>query len=116
MAWYALVHLAGSELAAARGRAGPGAGAGRLAGARAARRRARCWHVDELCGEPVDLDFVLHDPAEVLAAVTRAGLVDVEWYRRGPVGDTEARTERIYVLARRPPAEEYLGQTRRWST
>ncbi len=39
VAWYALVHLAGSELAAARGRADPGAGAGRLAGARAARRR-----------------------------------------------------------------------------
>jgi hypothetical protein len=52
----------------------------------------------------LDLRETILDPAEVLAAVGKAGLVDVEWYRRGPVGDTEARTERIYVLARRAPA------------
>ena len=102
VAWYALVHLAGSELAEAVGAlARVLAPAGWLA--LALHVGEQVWHVDELCGEPVDLDFVLHDPGEVLAAVSKAGLVDVEWYRRGPVVDTEARTERIYVLARRAP-------------
>jgi uncharacterized protein len=102
VAWYALVHLAGSELAEAVGAlARVLAPDGWLA--LALHVGEQVWHVDELCGEPVDLDFVLHDPGEVLAAVSKAGLVDVEWYRRGPVGDTEARTERIYVLARRAP-------------
>ena len=57
-------------------------------------------HVDELVGESVDIDFVLHDADQVLAAVRSTGLVELEWYRRGPVGD-EADTERLYVLARR---------------
>jgi len=39
----------------------------------------------------------------VLAAVERAGLVEVEWYRRGPQGPMET-TERMYVLGRRPLA------------
>lgn len=101
VAWYALVHLAGSELAAALAALtrvlAPG---GWLA--LALHVGDEVWHTDELCGQPVDLDFVLHDQAEVLAAVTAAGLVDVEWYRRGPIGHTEPRTERLYVLARRP--------------
>jgi SAM-dependent methyltransferase len=105
VAWYALVHLAGSELPAALASLtrvlAPG---GWLA--LALHVGDEVWHLDELCGETVDLDFVLHDQAEVLAAVTAAGLVDVEWYRRGPIGDAEPRTERLYVLARRA---EYLG-------
>ena len=36
-------------------------------------------HLDELFGTPVDLDFVLHDAAEVRDAVAAAGLVDIEW-------------------------------------
>ncbi len=47
------------------------------------------------------VDFALHDPAQVLDAVTTAGLVDVEWYRRGPYAGAEVETERLYVLARR---------------
>ena len=70
MAWYALVHLAGSELAEAVGALtrvlAPG---GWLA--LALHVGDEVWHLDELCGEPVDLDFVLHDQAEVLAAVDR---------------------------------------------
>ncbi len=31
-----------------------------------------------------------------------AGLVHVEWYRRGAVPGAEADTERLYVLGRRP--------------
>jgi hypothetical protein len=59
-------------------------------------------HLDELFGAPVDLDFVLHDASEVVAAVTAAGLVDVEWYLRSPLPDVETPTERLYVVARRP--------------
>ena len=103
VAWYALVHLAGSELApalAALARVlAPG---GWLALAVHIGDEVR--HVAELCGEPVELEFVLHDRAEVLAAVTAAGLVDVEWYLRGPVAQ-EVATERLYVLARRPPVD-----------
>lgn len=100
-AWYAFVHMAASELPAAL--AGlvrvlvPG---GRLAFA--VHAGAEVWHVDELAGAPVDLDYVLHDPEEMVAVVTAAGLVDVEWYLRSPLPDVEAPTDRLYVLARRP--------------
>jgi uncharacterized protein len=107
VAWYALVHLAGSELAptlAALTRVlAPGGGL-----ALAVHVGDEVRHVAELCGVPVELDFVLHDRAEVLAAVTAAGLVDVEWYLRGPVG-AEVATERLYVLARRPAREALVG-------
>jgi hypothetical protein len=62
---------------------------------------AAVHHAEELMDQAVDVDFVLHDPDEVVAAVRAAGLVDVEWYLRGPlVGEVE--TERLYVLGRRP--------------
>ena len=100
LAWYSLVHLAGSE----------------LEGAVAALARVLDddgWlclavhvgddvrRVQTLCGQAVELDFVLHDRDQVLAAVRAAGLVDVEWYVRGPY-EVEAQTERLYVLARTP--------------
>jgi hypothetical protein len=59
-------------------------------------------HVDEWFGRPVDLDVVLHDPAAVRAAVEAAGLVDVEWYHRGPYASRGETTERLYVLGRKP--------------
>jgi uncharacterized protein YceH (UPF0502 family) len=100
-AWYALVHLAGSELApavAALARVlSPG---GWLA--LALHLGDEVHHADALWEQPVDLDFVLHDRAEVLAAVSEAGLTEVEWYHRGPIADVEVGTERLYVLARRP--------------
>ena len=43
-------------------------------------RRVTSWFEVEVPA----LDFVLHDPATVLAAVQVAGLTDVEWYLRGP--------------------------------
>jgi hypothetical protein len=99
--WYALVHLAGSELAPAVASLtrvlAPG---GWLA--LAVHVGAEVRHADELFGQPVDVDFVLHDRDEVLAAVRAAGLVDVEWYLRGPYAGAEVATERLYVLARRP--------------
>jgi len=99
-AWYALVHLAGSELAPAVASLGrvlaPG---GWLAVALHAGNEVH--HADELMDEPVDVDFVLHDPDAVVAAFRAAGLADVEWYLRGPL-DGEVETERLYVLGRRP--------------
>ena len=100
-AWYSLVHLAGSELAPAihllATRLRPG---GWLA--LAVHVGAEVRHQAELFGVDVELDFVFHDPEQVLAAVRGAGLADVEWYRRGPIAGAEAETERLYVLARRP--------------
>ncbi|MGI5126725.1 DUF480 domain-containing protein [Pseudonocardia sp. CA-107938] len=99
-AWYAFVHMATSELPAVlAGLARLLVPGGRLAFALHVGEAV--WHVDELHGAPVDLDFVLHDAPEVVAAVTAAGLVDVEWYIRSPLADVEAPTERLYVLARR---------------
>jgi uncharacterized protein YceH (UPF0502 family) len=99
-AWYALVHHAGSEVAPAIGSLArvlaPG---GWLA--LALHAGAEVHHADELMGEPVDVDFVLHDPEAVVAAMRAAGLVDVEWYLRGPL-EGEVETDRVYVLGRHP--------------
>ena len=99
VAWYSLVHLAGSELAPAvaalaRTLVPGGVLAVAVHGGDEVRR------ITELVGEQVELDFVLHDQADLLAAFAAAGLTDVEWYRRGPSGD-EAQTERLYLLGRR---------------
>jgi len=100
LAWYSLVHLAGSELEGAVGAlARVLDDDGWLCLALHVGDEVR--RVDTLCGEPVEMDFVLHDREQVLAAVRAAGLVDVEWYVRGPY-EVEERTERLYVLARRP--------------
>jgi uncharacterized protein len=58
--------------------------------------------VTDWFGHNIDLDFVLHDRAEIVAMVERAGLVDVEWYHRGPHRSRGESTERLYVLARKP--------------
>ena len=52
----------------------------------------------------VEIDVVLHEPDEVVAAVAGAGLQDIEWFRRGPLAAREESTERLYLLARRPPS------------
>jgi uncharacterized protein YceH (UPF0502 family)/SAM-dependent methyltransferase len=99
-AWYALVHLADSELAhaiAALARVLVPGGVLALS----LHIGDGVHHVDQLFGAAVDLDFVHHDRAHVLAAVQGAGLVDVEWYLRGPNPAVEAATERFYLLARR---------------
>jgi uncharacterized protein YceH (UPF0502 family) len=100
VAWYAFVHLAPSELAPTLRTVGatlrPG---GTLA--LAVHLGDGIVHSDELCGVPVDLDFVTHDRDQVLAALAEAGLEVAEWYVRSPVPD-ETQTVRLYVLARRP--------------
>jgi uncharacterized protein YceH (UPF0502 family) len=100
VAWYSFVHLAPSELAPTlRTVAATLRPDGVLALALHLGDEVR--HVDTLCGTAVDVDFVLHDRDQVLAAFAEAGLTVDEWYVRSPVGP-EAQTVRLYVLARRP--------------
>jgi uncharacterized protein YceH (UPF0502 family) len=99
-AWYALVHLAQSELAPTL-----------VALTRVLRRGGvlalgthvgnEVHHPGALWGVSTELDFVFHDPDVVVAAAEAAGLVDLEWYRRSPLPQ-EAATERLYLVGRRP--------------
>jgi uncharacterized protein YceH (UPF0502 family) len=101
LAWYSLIHLAASELPGALGAlTRPMSPGGLLVLALHAGAEVR--HHDTWFGHDVDLDVVLHEPADVVAVVERAGLVDVEWYRRGPVTARGETTERLYVVARKP--------------
>jgi SAM-dependent methyltransferase len=100
VAWYSLVHLAGSEL--------PGAVAALAQSLRtggtlavAVHLGSSRRHLDQWFGESVDLDFTLHDADQVLAACRDAGLTDIEWYQRGPYAGHETDTTRLYVLGRR---------------
>jgi len=101
LAWYSLVHLAPSELAEAVAALvrplAPGGWLVLALHAGSGVRLAGSWYDAE-----VDLAFVQHEPAEVVALVEGAGLVDVEWYRRGPLAARAETVERLYVLARRP--------------
>ncbi|GAA3705849.1 hypothetical protein GCM10022204_24270 [Microlunatus aurantiacus] len=99
-AWYALVHLAQSEIApAVAALAKVLCRGGHLAIATHVGDEVQ--HPGELFGEPTELDFVLHDPEVVIAAAEAAGLVDIEWYVRSPLPD-EAPTRRLYLQGRKP--------------
>lgn len=101
LAWYSLIHLAPSELAeAVASLARPMTRHGRLLLALHAGRTTRTS--DTWLDRPVDLTLVHHELDEVVEAVRAAGLVDVEWYRRGPYEWREETSERLYVLARHP--------------
>jgi hypothetical protein len=101
LAWYSLIHLAASELpAAVAALARPLRRDGWLVLALHAGADVRT--VTDWFGHQVDLDVVLHNPADILAVVAEAGLVDVEWYHRGPILVRDETTERLYVLARKP--------------
>ena len=101
LAWYSLIHLAASELpAAVAALVRPLEPGGQLVLGLHAGDRIR--HLDSWFGHDVSLDVVLHDPAEVRAVVEAAGLVDVEWYLRGPRTVRGETTERFYLLARKP--------------
>jgi uncharacterized protein YceH (UPF0502 family) len=101
LAWYSLIHLAASELPGALAAlVRPLAPGGWLVIAMHAGAEVR--HVDEWFDHQVDLDVVLHEPAWLVALVEGAGLVDVEWYLRGPVTARGETTQRLYVVARKP--------------
>lgn len=101
LGWYSLIHLAASELPAA-------------VDALVRPLRDDGWLVlalhagDQVASHTswfdhdIDLDFVYHRATDVTALVERAGLVDVEWYHRGAVASRGERSERLYVLARKP--------------
>ena len=101
LGWYSLIHLAASELPDAVGAlVRPLASDGLLVLALHAGAEVR--HLDEWFGHEVDLDVVLHDVSQVVEVVEGAGLVDVEWYMRGPFGARNESTQRLYVLGRQP--------------
>lgn len=101
LAWYSLIHFAASELpGAVEALTRPMTSGGLLVLALHAGAEVRHHHT--WFDHEVDLDMVLHEPADVVALVERAGLVDVEWYRRGPVVARGETTERLYVVARKP--------------
>ncbi|WP_347352263.1 DUF480 domain-containing protein [Intrasporangium sp.] len=98
-AWYAFAHLAASELAPTLAaltrvlRRG-----GRLALAAQVGDEVR--HPGVLWDVATELDFVLHDAAGLIAAAQAAGLVELEWYRRGALPQ-ETPVECLYLLGRR---------------
>ena len=101
LGWYSLIHLAASELPdAVAALARPLAPGGWLVLGMHAGAEIR--HLDEWFGHEVDLDFVLHEPAVRGRIVEAAGLVDVEWYLRGPVAARGETTQRLYVVGRKP--------------
>jgi len=101
LGWYSLIHLAASEL--------PDAVAGLVASldpggwlVLALHAGTEVRHFDKWFGHEIALDFVLHRPADIVAVVEAAGLLDIEWYLRGPVTRRDETTERLYVVGRRP--------------
>jgi uncharacterized protein YceH (UPF0502 family) len=101
LAWYSLIHLAASELPDAIGAlTRPLVPGGWLVLGMHAGSEVR--HHASWFDVPVDLDFVMHEPEDVVAVVKAAGLVDVEWYRRGPLEHRGETTNRLYVVARKP--------------
>ena len=101
LGWYSLIHLAASEVpdavAALVRPLDPGGllVLGMQAG-------AEIRHRDEWFGHEVRLDFVRHEPAFVVGVVEGAGLVDIEWYLRGPVTALGETSQRLYVVGRKP--------------
>ena len=102
LAWYSLIHLAASELPEALAAlTRPVVPGGLLVLALHAGSEVR--HHDDWFDQPIDLDFVYHEPEAVVALVEAAGLGDVEWYRRGPLAHRGETSQRLYVLGRKPP-------------
>jgi uncharacterized protein YceH (UPF0502 family)/2-polyprenyl-3-methyl-5-hydroxy-6-metoxy-1,4-benzoquinol methylase len=100
LAWYSLIHLASSELAdAIAALARPLLPGGWLV--LGLHTGATIRHLDEWFDAPVDLDFVLHDLAEVVSLVQDAGMTDVEWYHRGANPARGEISERLYVVGRK---------------
>jgi hypothetical protein len=100
-AWYSLVHLAASEMpdavAAMVRRLRPG---GWLAVA--VHEGDDVHQATDWFGTGTDLAFTSHRREAVVDAFAAADLADLEWYVRNASSPTEAPTERIYALGRRP--------------
>ena len=61
---------------------------------------AETVHVDELFGCATSLDFVMHRPEAVVAALTDAGFTLEARLDRAPYPDVEYPSQRTYLLAR----------------
>jgi len=97
--WYSLIHLAASEFPdAVAALVRPLAPGGWLVLGLHAGAEVR--HLADWFGHEVDLDFVLYEPAFVEGVVQGAGLVDIEWYVRGPIPSRGETTRRLYVIGR----------------
>jgi SAM-dependent methyltransferase len=100
LGWYSLIHLAASEWPdAVAALVRPLASDGWLVLGLHAGSQVR--HLESWFGQEVDLDFVLHEPELVLGVLDDAGLVDVEWYLRGPMVARGETTQRLYVVGRK---------------
>jgi uncharacterized protein YceH (UPF0502 family) len=101
LAWYSLIHLAASELPEALAAlTRPLVPGGWLVVA--LQTGSEVLHHESWFDVDVDLDFVLHEPAQVVALVEAAGLTDLEWYHRGPITARGETTQRLYVVGRKP--------------
>jgi len=101
LAWYSLVHTTPAEMPEVlAGLVRPMRPGGWLV--YAGHAGGGVVHRDDWFDQPIDLDFLLQEPDEVARLFERAGLVDVEWYRRSPVTARNESTERAYVLGRLP--------------
>lgn len=57
-------------------------------------------HVDELFGKPTSLDFVMHPPDAVIAALVEAGFTLEARLDRAPYPNVEHQSQRTYLLVR----------------
>jgi uncharacterized protein len=100
LAWYSLIHLAGSEMPdAIDALVRPLVPGGWLVLALHAGAEVR--HHETWFDVPIDLDFVYHEAEDAVALVRAAGLVEVEWYRRGALEHRGETSSRLYVVARK---------------
>lgn len=99
IAWYSLVHLAPSELEPTLAQVATTMAPGAIL-AFGLHLGEGLLHRDELFDTRIDIDWVLQDRDQVLAAVQGAGFAVTEWYVRSPL-PTETGTNKLYVLAAR---------------
>jgi SAM-dependent methyltransferase len=99
VAFYAIVHLRSSELAAPLAEFRRVLAAGGLV-ALAFHAGTDTVHVDELFGHATSLDFMFHDPEVVVRALAAAGFTLEARLDREPYPGAEHPSRRTYLLAR----------------
>lgn len=100
VAFYAIVHLRDDELAAPLREFHRVIAPGKII-ALAFHVGTDTVHVEELFGCATSLDFMLHRPDAVIAALDGAGFALVARLDREPYADVEYPSQRCYLLARK---------------